>query len=424
MKKIIILIFLISQLYPIYSEEFLIEKKFKNDEIKNGGIPYRNGFAGMPSVPNNIYLNIKENIIFFEDVISKNIYKYKMSKKQIGIIPLSENNTLSDAALWNHIVIPIRDKYYLCIASDIFKIHRNHSEVIYKDSGDVNRKYERNIHPIGSHIFFYDEDGFVRCVDLEGNKLSREESLKVLLEYNENLDEEEKAGMTSKHRDMLESGEHIILGDRYYNSSISEMLSYYERLFGKNNENYVKYPKGCQFLGFDDEHNGYWISNNSNTEKFLKIFNKRGKLLLNYNYAEDITLYDKYNRINFYLARESGNIYAMQTDANEGTIIYKMNHSWGEPNMFAIARNGIGANEKYEKYVTEILTSYSKSELNLLKNHLYAIYGYQFKNEKILEYFKKQAWYETDTSVTKNTEYFTENQKNLFDKIKEIEAEK
>ncbi|MBN2661229.1 MAG: YARHG domain-containing protein [Tannerellaceae bacterium] len=294
--------------------------------------------------------------------------------------------------------------------------------MLYRDSNYENRDYSAWPHPIGSHVFYYDENNQVRCVDLEGNNLNVQEAHKVLLAYNDALPAAEKAAMTGWHRSSLGSTGAIILGDRYYQSSLYEMLSYFKNVYGRDSSSEIKYPKSNQFLGFDHFHNGYWVSLNSNTEEMLYVFSRQGELIFQKNYVPDVKLPVYPNVIRLHLARESGNIYAMQTDAKEGTIVYKMNHAWGRPNMLAIAINGMGGDTAYDEYVKKTLSVFSKAELRLQRNHLFALYGYVFNSADLKAYFETQNWYEPDPSVTSSVDYLTDAQKQLFEFIRELET--
>jgi hypothetical protein len=40
-----------------------------------------------------------------------------------------------------------------------------------------------------------------------------------------------------------------------------------------------------------------------------------------------------------------------------------------------------------------VLAKLSKEELRLLRNHLFALYGYAFQSKDLAGYFDKQVWY-------------------------------
>jgi hypothetical protein len=46
---------------------------------------------------------------------------------------------------------------------------------------------------------------------------------------------------------------------------------------------------------------------------------------------------------------------------------------------------------------TDDLSQYSKSELRVMRNELYAKYGYRFKSADLREYFSAQPWYKPNT---------------------------
>ena len=57
-----------------------------------------------------------------------------------------------------------------------------------------------------------------------------------------------------------------------------------------------------------------------------------------------------------------------------------------------MAINGY-TDDSYGKYVDKVLLSLSKSELRLLRNTIFALYGVHFKSADLSDYFDKQVWY-------------------------------
>lgn len=77
----------------------------------------------------------------------------------------------------------------------------------------------------------------------------------------------------------------------------------------------------------------------------------------------------------------------------------------------------------YQKLSKEQLMKFSKSELSIMRNEIFARYGYQFRvGGKMNAYFKKQDWYQ---SQHQNVDIFlTEIEKQNIQLIREVEKNK
>jgi hypothetical protein len=81
-----------------------------------------------------------------------------------------------------------------------------------------------------------------------------------------------------------------------------------------------------------------------------------------------------------------------------------------------MAVNGYTEDE-YGKYVRETLKSLSKEELRLLRNHLFALYGYVFNSEDLVRYFNKQVWYLPDPAISFSSVQLPAERQALLDLI-------
>lgn len=60
---------------------------------------------------------------------------------------------------------------------------------------------------------------------------------------------------------------------------------------------------------------------------------------------------------------------------------------------------------------------YSKEELRLLRNTIYAQYGYDFNSPDLKEYFSQFAWYMPDPNLKMEDIVLTEKEKEFIEKI-------
>jgi hypothetical protein len=63
----------------------------------------------------------------------------------------------------------------------------------------------------------------------------------------------------------------------------------------------------------------------------------------------------------------------------------------------------------------------SNADLRILRNSIYALHGYKFQSQDLLDYFSKYDWYIPDPNLDENDIRFTEEQKALLDIIVEEE---
>ncbi len=68
-----------------------------------------------------------------------------------------------------------------------------------------------------------------------------------------------------------------------------------------------------------------------------------------------------------------------------------------------------------------IEADYTKEELRLLRNTVYAQHGYCFKNADLMAYFSQFAWYMPNPNVKMEKIELTEKEKEFIEKILEKE---
>ncbi len=113
-----------------------------------------------------------------------------------------------------------------------------------------------------------------------------------------------------------------------------------------------------------------------------------------------------------------GNIY-YYIAGEEYTEVFRIRRTWGDPDFYAMAINGY-TDDEYGKYVDEVLPTLSKSDLRLLRNTIFALYGVHFKSEDLSKHFDKKVWY-TDEGKTSAEVTLPAHRQKLVEMIQELE---
>ena len=113
-----------------------------------------------------------------------------------------------------------------------------------------------------------------------------------------------------------------------------------------------------------------------------------------------------------------GNIYFFVSDITE-TEVFRIRRTWGEPDLYAMAINGY-TDDFYGKYVDRVLPTFSKENLRLLRNTIFALYGVHFKSADLSKHFDKQVWY-TDERKSSAEIQLPEHRQKLLEMIQHLE---
>jgi len=200
----------------------------------------------------------------------------------------------------------------------------------------------------------------------------------------------------------------LVWGQTYY--STPRLLEEYWRK--------VVYPNTSLQIQYDSQGNGYmaaisapnsviWIVD-PDAEYLARInVTKYSKILSTYEMGR---LFGRFTSVS-----TSGNIY-FYVAGEDFTEVFRIRRTWGDPDFYAMAINGY-TGDAYGAYVKETLKSLTKEELRLLRNHLFAIYGYVFKSEDLARYFDNQVWYLPDTGATMESIELPFERKALLDML-------
>ena len=66
----------------------------------------------------------------------------------------------------------------------------------------------------------------------------------------------------------------------------------------------------------------------------------------------------------------------------------------------------------------------SDDTLNMMKNYLFAYYGFVFQDKSLNEFFNKKIWYYPDKNAKKDATRFIPYHKELFDRILSIQKKR
>ena len=285
----------------------------------------------------------------------------------------------------------------------------------------------------GYIVYYVDKNGIPGAVDTTGRIYSSEEAMEYLKAYDPEKYEQSKkrAGELQLYNDFI-SNRVLIWGNRYY-STLDKMKKVLWKsgliLYGliqydmQGNAYQIDFDwwgnykndwgKLCD-EGTEDNSdfvcedvNGNRIVLLTNLNHYSKILGSKG------DYQETRPEYSTSWYVGF-----GGNIY-YYIAGEEYTEVFRIRRTWGDPDFYAMAINGYTEDE-YGKYVDEVLPSLSKSDLRLLRNTIFALYGVHFKSQDLSIYFDKQVWY-TDEGKTSAEVQLPEHRQKLVEMIQNLE---
>ena len=253
----------------------------------------------------------------------------------------------------------------------------------------------------GYIVYYVDKNGIPGAVDTEGKIYTNKEAVEYLKQYDSDKYEEsllraEELGL----KELFEKAEVLVWGETYYEPK--SYLAQYDI-----NGNRYHFSSG----GGDA---GRMIMCHQNKEILFCIKNteKYSDVLMNI-YEKDLG-----NESSSWYVGFGGNIY-YYIAGEAYTEVFRIRRTWGEPDFYAMAINGY-TDDSYGKYVNEVLPTLSKTDLRLLRNTIFAIYGVHFKSADLSAHFAKQVWY-TDEGKTSGEVTLPAHRQKLVEMIQELE---
>lgn len=241
-------------------------------------------------------------------------------------------------------------------------------------------------------VFAVNENGLPEAIDTNGKIYSNTEVFYFLKNYDkemylQNFEYAKKIGLQQAFLN-----KEVLIWNQTYFSTIKKLKQFWNAkkdLFYKDN-NTIQYDNSgnCynEYFSSGEESSGIFII--SPELKLLSSINVNNSSAILSRHIKDNNSTIIYARMKVCYG---GNIYYFVSDSIE-TEVFRIRRTWGEPDFYAMAINGY-TDDSYGKYVDKVLLSLSKSELRLLRNTIFALYGVHFKSADLSDYFDKQVWY-------------------------------
>lgn len=294
------------------------------------------------------------------------------------------------------------------IANLLYMLSSGISFILKKDEGYI--------------VYFVSKGETPGAVDTTGKIYSNTEALTYLKEYDpekytESLTRAEELGLKSD----FERGNVLIWGQTYY--STPKIL---KAFWLKGKKGYL-YSNLGNVVQYDLQGNGYQADFSIGSDySDIVIVSPNGEWVIPpiSIHKESSILKQKYEEDDFMGVSASwyvgygGNIY-YYIAGEEYTEVFRIRRTWGNPDMYAMAINGY-TEDNYGEYVTETLATMSKSDLRLLRNTIFALYGVHFKSEDLSAHFAKEVWY-TDEGKTSGEVELPPHRQKLVEMIQELE---
>ena len=384
MNRIIaLLFFLLTIITGLFSQE--IEKIGVIEEMK-----FISGIAGGPDSPNEIYVDETNNFIKILNINTE--YQY------YDLTTLKGQKKGEYRSSFAIVQKQFKD-YEISFASSVLRVANRGKQISYiARDGEIQSGICFILKKDSGYIvYFVSEGGTPRAVDTTGKIYSNTEALAYLKEYDpekyaESLTRAEELGLKSE----FERGNVLIWGQTYYKGHNS--LKQYDIQGNKYG-----------FLYTGSTGNFITCRKNTDDKNLFKAINANEySTLLSTVGASSYSWYVGYGgNIYYYIAGE------------EYTEVFRIRRTWGNPDMYAMAINGY-TEDNYGKYVTETLATMSKSDLRLLRNTIFALYGVHFKSEDLSAHFAKEVWY-TDEGKTSGEVELPVHRQKLVEMIQELE---
>ncbi|MBQ0165663.1 MAG: YARHG domain-containing protein [Treponema sp.] len=264
----------------------------------------------------------------------------------------------------------------------------------------------------GGYIVYYvDKNGVPGAVDTEGVIYTSAEAMEYLKAYDsekyaESLERAEELGLKTQFL----NNEVLVWGKTYY-STTQILGKQYEKNDPYIRNGLIQYDQngyGYQ-MAFDPDKILFCVVNPNGLNEMVKVFTG----------AELLLIVSREYSSSWYVGF-GGNIY-YYVAGEDYTEVFRIRRTWGEPDFYAMAINGY-TDDDYGAYVNEVLAGLSKADLRLLRNTVFALYGYHFNSADLASYFDRQVWYNDEGRTTADIT-LPEHRARLVEMIQEKEAE-
>ena len=394
MKKAILVVLVAMITFGVFAQE--VEKICVLEEVK-----LKEYKAGQGDFPQGIYYDEVKGVIITQDPKVGVIVEVDLCTKEIR----EERRQVP----YLELIKKIGNDYWGISGDTIHPVINNKSTPIIRNSTGISFILKKDE---GYIVFFIYEGGSPGAVDTTGKIYSNIEAIEYLKEYDpekyaESLARAEELGLKSD----FEKANVLIWGQTLYTTNNG-----LEKVFG---EPIYGHPELVQY---DNQGYGYQVYL-SNFYSYVQIVSNTQKTIcMDYeiNNYTDIFLSNNENipfSASWYVGY-GGNIY-YYIAGEEYTEVFRIRRTWGNPDMYAMAINGY-TEDNYGKYVTETLSTMSKSDLRLLRNTIFALYGVHFKSEDLSKHFAKEVWY-TDEGKTSGEVELPAHRQKLVEMIQELE---
>ncbi|ADN02929.1 YARHG domain-containing protein [Spirochaeta thermophila] len=245
------------------------------------------------------------------------------------------------------------------------------------------------------------KNGSAGSVDTDGRIYMGKEVIELLRaldpeKYEASVRRAEELGL----REAFEEGRALVWGRTYYDTP--ERLHEYwgEWLFRSEADPIYADEQGNLYqlyLNFEEDVGSEFAVVGPDGEYLVRVEHvAKGSEILGREYRAEGVMRPPYLVYGVYVGF-GGNVY-FYVAGYEYTEVFRIRRTWGEPSIYALAVNGY-TDDWYGEYVDGVLEKMSDEELRLLRNCVFALYGYVFKDESLREYFSEQVWYEPDPGV-------------------------
>ncbi len=377
-KSLLIFLVLLTSFFNVFSQT--VEKVFETDEVKyKSGDPARFGPYGICIDEVNDLIEIMNGSWEGSNTFN---FEGKLIEKSDMILPKTiecyqKINNLYIGSYNTNISIE-KDARFLAWVNTA---ESGISFILKKDKGYI--------------VYYVDKNGIPGAVDTEGKIYTNKEAVEYLKQYDsdkyeESLSRAEDLGL----KELFGKAEVLVWGETYYEPK-QYLLQYDE---GGLSYSFDCAGKWGTFVGcyLNDEE----IMSMDNLNDFITLIGKGKKYSTSWYVGFGGNIY-------YYIAGE------------EYTEVFRIRRTWGDPDFYAMAINGYTEDE-YGKYVDEVLSKLSKSDLRFLRNTVFALYGVHFKSEDLNQHFNKQVWY-IDEGKTAGEIELPKHRQKLVEMILEIE---